>query len=104
MLWTASRSSPIPVGLLVVIPGLALVLLRARRRARVPVALRDYRDALRRCGLRLEPGETPRELLARAQASDVTTDRLQALRQATGDHERSRYAARGAARSTGVRG
>jgi transglutaminase-like putative cysteine protease len=84
---------PLPAMLLLLLGLLVVVLVRERRRRRDPAGVRRYRDALRRAGLRLEPGETPRELLARAQAGALSLERLPAVRQATQDHERSRYAA-----------
>jgi hypothetical protein len=43
--------------------------------------------------LALIPGETPRQLLGRAQATDMPAAALARLRAATEEHERVRYAA-----------
>jgi transglutaminase-like putative cysteine protease len=71
--------------------GLIVValLLRLSRRRRRPAPVRAYGSALRRFGLKLEPGETPRELLVRVELDD---ERRRALLAATRAHEASRYA------------
>ncbi len=70
--------------------ALALWLRRARRALR-PVAIADYERALKRAGLALRPGETPRELLDRA-ADAIGSEHLEALARATEAHEQSRFA------------
>lgn len=80
-------------GWLVVMAAFAFVWWR-RRRA-VPPTVRALRSAARRAGLRWQLGETPRELLARAEqlaAADHT--RLERLRRAAEVHEAARYGAR----------
>ena len=70
---------------LAVLFGLALCWRRHRRR---PPAVRDYRRWLKRLRLRLRPGETPRELLARSALPPPDQERLRA---ATESHEARRY-------------
>ncbi|MHC4162024.1 MAG: transglutaminase family protein [Planctomycetota bacterium] len=70
---------------LIVLAGFAL---RHRRLRRRPPAVRDYRRWLRRLRLRLGPGETPRELLARTALPPPDRERLRA---ATEAHEARRY-------------
>ena len=65
----------------------------AHRRRRTPASVRSYNRALRRSGLRLDAGETPRELLSRARREQLPRDRVEALASATAEHERARYAA-----------
>jgi hypothetical protein len=48
---------------------------------------------MRRSGLRLAPGETPRELLARALAYGVPAPRRERLAAAVAAHDAARYAA-----------
>ncbi|MBN2492908.1 MAG: DUF3488 domain-containing protein [Planctomycetes bacterium] len=62
-----------------------------RRRGGDPRAVRDYRRELRQARLALAPGETPRELLARAQRQVLRPDRLHRLAHATQRHEAARY-------------
>lgn len=70
----------------------AWLVVRNRSGLQQPPSIRDLHRAIRRCGLRQAPGETPRELLERAAAlGSVDPDRLEALRMATEAHERSRY-------------
>jgi hypothetical protein len=88
-----------PLGTAVVLALLVLFLLHqrnARRRAGDP-SLRAYRRALRAARVRLEPGETPRELLERARRTDEPRPSLARLEAATRAHEAVRYAARPAA-------
>lgn len=83
-------------------PGLALIVALAgalgsaalvRLRRKENPSVRQYRRALRRCRLQLEPGETPRDLLERARAQGLVEARLEGLRVSTRRHELSRYAA-----------
>lgn len=70
----------------------AWLVVRNRSGLQQPAAIRDLHRAVRRCGLKPVPGETPRELLERAAAlGNVDTERLEQLRTATEAHERSRY-------------
>ena len=46
---------------------------------------------MRRAKLRLETGETPRELLARARTRELPTELVQTLAAATREHEAARY-------------
>lgn len=62
-----------------------------RRRRRAPPGVAEYRRALRRLRLALLPGETPRQLLARAHAAALPASALASLRAATEQHERLRY-------------
>ena len=76
---------------------LALLLLAAavrwgwRRRHRVDPSVQALLLATRRAGVRWLPGETPRELLARARRQPIVATRLQALVVAATEHERRRY-------------
>ena len=72
--------------------ALAALLLawRAWRRRRVPVAVLRYRACLKRFGLVLASGETPRELLHRA---SLAPERRAELEAATLSHESLRYGA-----------
>ena len=65
---------------------------RARRARRTPAAVRRYRAALARAGMASAPGETPRELLARAEAQAPAPPGLAELALATRAHELARYA------------
>ena len=84
--WLLARRGAVAllVGLVVLL-GLALRWRRCRRR---PPAVRDYRRWLKRLRLRLRPGETPRELLARSALPPPDQERLRA---ATESHEARRY-------------
>ncbi len=62
---------------------------RRRRRARVPLAVADYGSVLATLKLERRAGETPRELLARA---DLEPDARSELEAATRRHEEVRYA------------
>jgi transglutaminase-like putative cysteine protease len=70
---------------LIVLVGFGL---RHRRLRRQPPAVREYRRRLKRLRLQLQPGETPRELLAR---TDLPPPQLERLRAATEAHEARRY-------------
>ncbi|MEZ5967216.1 MAG: transglutaminaseTgpA domain-containing protein [Planctomycetota bacterium] len=78
-------------------PSVALALLLAgawlwrRWRRRANTAVAEYRSTLRRLRLRLAPGETPRQLLARARNDGLPASALDRLRAATDRHERQRY-------------
>lgn len=65
--------------------------LRRRRRGSRPETIVAFERAL--CGARLElrPGETPRELLARATTAQLDPNKLEAIRAAALAHERARY-------------
>lgn len=93
---SAARERPLHTAGVTLAGGLPLVLAVAfvlrRRRDRTPPAIRSYRRVLRRGGLRLLPGETPRELLVRARTSALAPERLDALAAATRRHEAARYA------------
>lgn len=87
------RKNPVRSTLVLLLMGLPVALVVQRRRTRRQPAIHDYRLALRRAQVRLLPGETPRELLARARSEGVPGDRLRALAAATRTHETQRYAA-----------
>ena len=87
------REDPLATSVLIGFVSALVLLVRERRRAATPAAIRSYRAALRRARLAPLPGETPRELLERARTADLTDDRLAALESATRAHERRRYAA-----------
>ncbi|MFN3243581.1 MAG: DUF3488 and DUF4129 domain-containing transglutaminase family protein [Planctomycetota bacterium] len=65
--------------------------LRRRRRATRPRAIVAFERAVAGARLALRPGETPRELLARATAAQLDPQRLDAIRAAAIEHERARY-------------
>jgi len=93
--WDLMTTEPVQALWVAAVAGLLawLVLLRRRRRARrTPPAVRRYLHAVRRCGLAVEPGETPRERLARARAAGLPAARLAALERATVTHESERFA------------
>lgn len=71
----------------------AFVLWRRRRHRLVDPAVRGYLAVLNRLGLTLSAAETPRELLTRAEA-DLDPEDLNALEDATREHEQLRYACR----------
>lgn len=73
---------------LVALVVLIAVARRYRRHRRRPAAVRAYRRRLKRLHLWLRPGETPRELLARAV---LPAPDLERLRAATEAHEAHRY-------------
>lgn len=68
-----------------------LVLLRRRRGQHQP-DIAALRRAVAAAGLRLLPGETPRELLRRAAGIELPPARRTALERAAAAHERARYA------------
>ncbi len=67
--------------------------LRLRRALRTPAVERAYRRAIRRSGLALAPGETPREFLSRARLLPLRPERLAGLEAATSRHEAAAYGA-----------
>jgi transglutaminase-like putative cysteine protease len=81
----ARRGAVALATLLIVLAGLGL---RHRRHRRRPAAVRDYRRWLKRLRLKRQPGETPRELLARTALPPPDQERL---RLATEAHEARRY-------------
>ncbi len=89
MLVSIALESPIGTGTgLLVFVGLVLSRRRLRTRRRDPDPAREYRDALARNGLVLEPAETPRELLLRV---ELEPDAFAELEHATVAHEAVRY-------------
>jgi hypothetical protein len=70
---------------------LVLLLRWLRRRAQGPRSVRELRAARRKNGLEPRPGETPRELLARAQEVPGAAGPVELLSRATALHERDRY-------------
>ncbi|MCA3008666.1 MAG: DUF3488 domain-containing protein [Phycisphaerales bacterium] len=81
-------------GWLVGLAAAAIAGLAALARAgRQPATVRQLRRAMRRAGLRLAPGETPRELIARAIACGVPATRRARLAAAVAAHDAARYAA-----------
>lgn len=81
-----------PLAALAILACLAAWLASRRaRRTRAPLAVAVYRRAVRRHGLALAPGETPRQRLARATADGLRPEALAALAAATTAHERARY-------------
>jgi hypothetical protein len=79
---------PFAVALALAIGG--LLAYRRRRRQDEP-AIADLERAVRAAGLSLQAGETPRELLLRAEAAGLAPAPLSGLRQAALRHERLRY-------------
>jgi transglutaminase-like putative cysteine protease len=95
--WDSLTADPGTALLVLALAGLlaCLVYLRRRRRnPRVPPVVRRYLGTVRRSGLTMGSGETPRELLARARASRLPAARLADLERATVTHERERFAGR----------
>lgn len=90
------RARPVAAVSIGIVLVLFFLLARRARRRRCPAAVRAYLHAVRRCGLRAEMGETPRELLRRAQAAGMGERLLARLVTATAAHEGERYAARSA--------
>lgn len=83
IVWLSTLPRRVLVPSLALLAVAALVILARRRRG--PPAVRAYRRALKRQGLALNPGETPRQLLDRAGGGEE-------LELATKAHERARYA------------
>lgn len=83
----AARS---PLAWTLALLALASLAWRMRRRNAAPAAA--LLRAVRRAGLAFAPGETPRELLARAAASGLPAARHQRLTDAVRAHEAARYA------------
>jgi len=81
------RSNPFKVALALAL--LVTVVVLRRRRHGLPPDVRGYARTLRRLGLSLDPGETPRELVERAALDEP---RLALLAEATREHESRRYA------------
>ncbi|MBL8729505.1 MAG: DUF3488 domain-containing protein [Planctomycetes bacterium] len=71
--------------------ALGVLLVYRRRRRQHEPAIADLERAVRAAGLSLRNGETPRELLLRAEAAGIATAPLAGLRQAARRHERLRY-------------
>lgn len=82
-----------PLGTALLLLGAAVLLHRRRRRRQRLPAIVDLERALRRARVQLEPGETPREALARATAAGAPPAAVAGLRTALAVHERQRYAA-----------
>ncbi|MHC4937522.1 MAG: transglutaminase family protein [Planctomycetota bacterium] len=82
--WAADLALPA----LAMLAGLLLIL-RLRGRCSSPAAARLYGRTLKRLGLRLAPGETPRELLGRVELDERKRSLLE---DATRRHEQARYA------------
>ncbi|MCU0863755.1 MAG: DUF3488 and DUF4129 domain-containing transglutaminase family protein [Planctomycetes bacterium] len=74
----------------VLVAMLAMVYARRRRRQSEPSIARLLRS-LRAARLRLLPGETPRELLQRAEAATIAAPLIAQLRAAAEQHEAQRY-------------
>lgn len=79
---------------------LGLWLLRRRGRQALPSIVALHRS-LRAAGLSLQPGETPRELLARAARAGLDPEVLARLGHAARQHEAQRYGAPAAGPATG---
>ncbi len=93
--WLASVAAlpaehPLPCG--VVLVGLGGIVYLRRRRRRVEPSIAELRRALRGAGLALLPGETPRELVARAAAATLRPAVRARLEAAARRHETTRYA------------
>ncbi|MHC4849431.1 MAG: transglutaminase TgpA family protein [Planctomycetota bacterium] len=82
--WAGNLALPALAGLIGV-----LLLIRLRGRRSEHGSARLYGRTLKRLGLRLAPGETPRELLGRAELEDAHRSLLE---DATRRHELARYA------------
>lgn len=86
------RREPLQAILTLCAAMLAGLLVRLHRGRGMSRELRAYRSTLKRAGLRLGVGETPRELLVRVEVQGLVPKRLDELRQVTRAHERARYA------------
>ena len=82
-----------PLTAMLVVAGIGLVawLRILRRRRRTPAPVRHYHGCLRKHGLSLVVGETPRELLERVRGSALASARVRDLHRATEEHEKERY-------------
>jgi hypothetical protein len=85
-IWVQSGGWAIVLGLLAALAWRRRIVTRRR-----PQAIGNYMRALRRAGLRLERGETPRELLLRAETLGLAQSLLAVLSAATESHEQARY-------------
>jgi len=83
------RDNPAKVSTVLAAFAVAIALLRWRRWKRTPTDVRSYTRTLRRLGLSLDPGETPRELLHRVELDEKHRAQLV---DATRAHETCRYA------------
>lgn len=83
-----------PLGCLLTLAGAAALVYLRRRRHQSQPAIVGLLRALRRAGLQLQPGETPRELLQRAAGAALAPALLLRLQTAARHHEASRYGKR----------
>lgn len=88
-LWSFPSEHPLQASLLTVVL-LSWLWLRARRRT-LPAGVRELRRAARKAGLKLRPGETPRELLLRSHTLELGDQSRARLCAAAAAHERMRY-------------
>jgi len=86
-----AKAQPLTAILAVAGIGLVAWLRVLRRRRRTPAPVRHYCGCLRKHGLSLEAGETPRELLERVRRSTLASSRVRDLHLATEEHEKERY-------------
>jgi hypothetical protein len=89
-----ASSHPLAFGAVAALAAALLVLERRRRARRIPAEVRAYRACLRRLRLAPRPGETPRDLIARATIEGIAPAALARLETATSRHEAARYAGR----------
>jgi hypothetical protein len=70
-----------------------------RKRAAIPAPVRELSTAMQRAGVRLLPGETPREMLTRTATVPMQEARRARLVAAVRSHEAKRYLAKTPARA-----
>jgi hypothetical protein len=88
------RDEPVRFGAVAAFVAVLLEFVRRRRAGRVPAAVREYSACLTRLRLAARPGETPRDVVARATSLGMPRESLVLLESATRRHEAERYARR----------
>ena len=87
----AFLTSPIECAALLALLSMLSFWRRHVKNQRIPLTVRALDAAMRRAHVQLVHGETPRELLLRAQAMPIAADAMQRLAAAISAHERERY-------------
>ncbi|MEQ1630778.1 MAG: transglutaminaseTgpA domain-containing protein [Planctomycetota bacterium] len=86
------KREPGTAALCAIVLGYAARMLYLRRHRNTPKAVMALRRAMRKVDLQCAPGETPRELLVRAQATSQHKEAVERLAAAVAAHEQERYA------------
>jgi transglutaminase-like putative cysteine protease len=86
------QRDPASAALCAILLALSVLQFHQRRRRRTPPTVAAMRTAMHKLHLKCAPGETPRELLLRAQALDHRPDAVRQLAAAVERHEAERYA------------